>query len=72
MSDHNIGEEEVEIIEKESEKIGVLNADGVNVETLSMNQFEEFCEKMKRKENPSALVQALYFPKHKKIVTFKK
>ena len=37
MSDHNIGEEEVEIIEKESEKIGVLNADGVNVETLSMN-----------------------------------
>ena len=42
MSDH-IEEEDIEIIEKESQKIGVMNADGLNVETLSLDEFEQFC-----------------------------
>lgn len=62
----------MEVIEKESEKIGVLHEDGVNVETLSMEEFEEFCEKMKSKSDPTGLVEALYFRKHNKIITFKK
>ena len=34
MSEKNLNEEEIEVISKESDKIGVLNVDGVLVETL--------------------------------------
>ena len=37
MSENNLNEEEIKVIQNESEKIGVLNADGVNVETLSLD-----------------------------------
>lgn len=40
---YHIDDEDIQIIEKESEKIGVLNADGLNVETLSLDEFEQFC-----------------------------
>ena len=40
MSGKNLTDEDVKIIEKETEKIDVLASDDVNVETISMNEFE--------------------------------
>lgn len=39
MSDLKFTEEEAEIIEQEAEKLNVVNAEGVSVQTMSQEEF---------------------------------